>query len=104
MHNEFTAIIEKDGKWYIAYGPGNNMTVVSSLQVFIDHFVRDNSEVFLIISGSLFGMMSEKVLSSSSPLYGRRNKDIFLQGKKGERWENLYLKEFKEDTEIKRGK
>jgi predicted RNase H-like HicB family nuclease len=21
MHNEFTAIIEKDGKWYIAYSP-----------------------------------------------------------------------------------
>ena len=22
MHNEFTAIIEKDGDWYIAYCPG----------------------------------------------------------------------------------
>ena len=21
MHNEFTAIIERDGKWYIAYSP-----------------------------------------------------------------------------------
>ncbi|MGE5342195.1 MAG: ATP-binding protein [Candidatus Omnitrophota bacterium] len=56
----------------------NDKTVVGSLQVFIDHFVREKSNLFLIISGSLFGMMSEKVLSSSSPLYGRRNRDIFL--------------------------
>lgn len=75
--------IGKDEKIYIwidefSYLVKNDKTMVSSLQVFIDHFVRDEADLFLVVSGSLFGLMSEKVLSSTSPLYGRRNRDIFL--------------------------
>lgn len=56
----------------------SDKSMVSAVQVFVDHFVRNTSNLFFIVSGSLFGMMSEKVLASSSPLYGRRNRDILL--------------------------
>ena len=38
------------------------------------------SSVFIALSGSMLGLMSEKVLSYASPLYGRRTRDIFLEG------------------------
>ncbi|MCP4216218.1 MAG: AAA family ATPase, partial [bacterium] len=84
MFDYMTRLIGKEEKMYIwidefSYLIKNDKSVVSSLQIFIDHFVRENSNLYFIISGSLFGMMSEKVLSASSPLYGRRNRDIFLQ-------------------------
>ena len=56
----------------------NDASVVSVIQKFIDSFVRD-SKLFLIVSGSLYGLMSEKVLSNSSPLYGRRTRDLLLK-------------------------
>ena len=55
----------------------NDPSFPSILQKFIDKIVR-NSNIFFIVSGSLFGIMKEKVLSYSSPLYGRRTKDILL--------------------------
>lgn len=39
-----------------------------------------SSNILIILSGSLLGLMSEKVLSYSSPLYGRRSRDILLEG------------------------
>lgn len=51
--------------------------VTSYFQQFIDHFLR-NSKIFLIISGSILGLMSEKILSNSSPLYGRRTRDLLM--------------------------
>jgi len=56
----------------------NDPSITSSLQKFYDDFVKP-SHLFVIASGSLFGLMSEKVLSSSSPLYGRRTRDILLK-------------------------
>ncbi|MEA1994524.1 MAG: ATP-binding protein [Euryarchaeota archaeon] len=51
--------------------------VLSTLQKFWDiHF--SSSPVFVVLSGSLLGLMSEMVLSHASPLYGRRTRDIFL--------------------------
>lgn len=83
MFDYLEKLIKKEEKIYLwmdefSYLIKNDRTVVSSLQIFIDHFVREGASLFLIISGSLFGMMSEKVLSSASPLYGRRNRDILL--------------------------
>ena len=37
-----------------------------------------NTNIFIVLSGSLLGLMGEKVLSQSSPLYGRRSRDILL--------------------------
>ena len=55
----------------------NDPSLPSVLQKFIDKVLR-RSKIFFIVSGSLFGIMREKVLSHSSPLYGRRTKDILL--------------------------
>lgn len=55
----------------------NDPFLPSSLQKFIDKVIR-RSNIFFIVSGSLLGIMREKVLSYSSPLYGRRTKDILL--------------------------
>ena len=38
------------------------------------------SSAFIVLSGSMLGLMSEKVLSYASPLYGRRTRDILLEG------------------------
>ncbi|HIQ49587.1 MAG TPA: ATP-binding protein [Nanoarchaeota archaeon] len=56
----------------------NDPSLPSVLQKFIDKVLR-KSKIFFIVSGSLFGIIKEKVLSHSSPLYGRRTKDILLQ-------------------------
>lgn len=56
----------------------NDAVLASSLQKFWDTFLS-KTECALLVSGSLFGMMSEQVLSSSSPLYGRRTRDLLLR-------------------------
>ena len=56
----------------------NDPTITSVLQKFIDSFLRE-SKIFLIVSGSLFGLMNEKVLSHASPLYGRRTRDMLIK-------------------------
>ncbi len=75
-------VLDKDDKFYIwidefSYIVKNSSGITSALQRFADRFLR-KSRIFLILSGSLFGIMNEKVLSSSSPLYGRRTRDILL--------------------------
>jgi len=76
-------VLDKEKTIYIwidefTYLIKNDQSITSTLQKFIDEFLR-NSKVYLVVSGSLFGLMSEKVLSSSSPLYGRRTRDILLK-------------------------
>jgi AAA+ ATPase superfamily predicted ATPase len=56
----------------------NDPSILSALQIFWDTFLS-KTRVFLIISGSLLGLMQESVLSSASPLYGRRTRDILLE-------------------------
>ncbi len=75
-------VLSKEKRIYIwidelSYVIKNDSSVTSVLQKFNDEFLRE-SRIFFITSGSLFGLMSEKVLSSSSPLYGRRTRDILL--------------------------
>lgn len=74
--------INLNEKFYIwidefSYLVKNDPFLPSSLQKFIDKVIR-RSNIFFIVSGSLLGIMREKVLSYSSPLYGRRTKDILL--------------------------
>ncbi|MHA1491170.1 MAG: ATP-binding protein [Promethearchaeota archaeon] len=63
--DEFTYLIKSDKR------------ILSILQKYWDTFFS-SSKGFIILSGSLLGLMSEKVLSYSSPLYGRRSRDILL--------------------------
>ncbi|MFH1200007.1 MAG: ATP-binding protein [Candidatus Micrarchaeota archaeon] len=75
--------LDRKSRFYIwidefSYLVKNDSSITSALQKFIDGFLRDSS-VFFIVSGSLFGLMSEKVLSHSSPLYGRRTRDLLLE-------------------------
>ncbi len=55
----------------------SDKTILSTLQRLWDLKFSDTN-IFVVLSGSLLGLMSEKVLSHSSPLYGRRNRDILL--------------------------
>ncbi|MGQ9721758.1 MAG: ATP-binding protein [Candidatus Jordarchaeum sp.] len=78
-----TRIIPKNEKLLIvidefSYLIRSDKTILSALQKFWDTFLA-NTKVFLLISGSLLGLMSEQVLSSASPLYGRRTRDILLE-------------------------
>ena len=75
-------VLDPNKKFYIwidefPYLMKTSPELPSVLQQFIDDFLR-KSNIFFIISGSLFGIIREKVLSSSSPLYGRRTRDILL--------------------------
>lgn len=63
--DEFTYLIKSDKR------------ILSVLQKYWDTFFSF-SNVLIILSGSLLGLMSKKVLSHSSPLYGRRTRDILL--------------------------
>jgi len=76
-------IIPKDKKIYItidefSYFIKNDPALASALQKFWDQFLR-KTNIFLLVSGSIFGLMSKKILSASSPLYGRRTRDILLR-------------------------
>ncbi len=64
--DEFTYLIKSDKR------------ILSVLQKCWDTFFS-KSNILIILSGSLLGLMSEKVLSSASPLYGRRTRDILLK-------------------------
>ncbi|NJD78653.1 MAG: ATP-binding protein [Candidatus Methanoperedens sp.] len=53
--------------------------ILSVLQKYWDtSFAASN--ICLLLSGSMLGLMSEMVLSYASPLYGRRSRDILLEG------------------------
>lgn len=76
-------VLDKKKRMYIwidefSYVIKNDPPVASVLQKFCDNFLR-NSNIFFMASGSIFGLMSEKILSNSSPLYGRRTRDILLK-------------------------
>ncbi len=60
-----------------SYFVKNDHAILSVLQKFWDIFLSKTKVVFLV-SGSIFGLMSEQVLSSASPLYGRRDRDFLL--------------------------
>ena len=55
----------------------SDKSVLSAMQAFIDNHLRKTKSI-MIVSGSMFGLMSEQVLSYASPLYGRRDRDIRL--------------------------
>jgi len=55
----------------------SDKTILSTLQRLWD-LKFSGTDIFIVLSGSLLGLMSEKVLSYSSPLYGRRSRDILL--------------------------
>ncbi|HKZ55175.1 MAG TPA: ATP-binding protein [Anaerolineales bacterium] len=65
--DEFTYVIQADTQ------------VPSLLQRAWDHELRDQSEVFLILTGSLAGMIQRHVLDYQAPLYGRATARIRLQ-------------------------
>lgn len=76
-------IFPKDKRFYIVldeftYIVKNSPEILSYLQKFWDDFMK-KTKVFFVICGSLFGMMEEKVLSESSPLYGRRTRDLLIR-------------------------
>ncbi len=82
LFDYLTKMIPRDARFYFiidefSYILKNDPSIASALQKFWDTFLRE-TRVFLLISGSLFGMMSENVLSSTSPLYGRRTRDLLL--------------------------
>ena len=56
----------------------NDRALIPALQQFWDSFLS-RTRVMLILSGSLLGLMTDEVLMSSSPLYGRRTRDILLR-------------------------
>ena len=60
-----------------SYAIKSDRKILSDLQRVWDHKFS-KSDIMLIISGSLLGMMKDDVLSHTSPLYGRRSRDILL--------------------------
>ncbi|PKK85136.1 MAG: ATP-binding protein [Thermoplasmata archaeon HGW-Thermoplasmata-1] len=76
-------IVPRAERFYIAIDEfsfivKNDKGFASAIQKFWDSFLS-KTNAFLLVSGSLFGVMSEDVLSSSSPLYGRRTRDMRLR-------------------------
>lgn len=55
----------------------NDPSVLSALQKVWDHNFA-NSEWYILLSGSILSLMSDCALSYTSPLYGRRTRDILL--------------------------
>ncbi|MDO8740009.1 MAG: ATP-binding protein [Candidatus Woesearchaeota archaeon] len=83
LFSYLSKVLDKKKRIYIwidefSYLIKNDHSITSVLQKFIDDFIR-NSNVFFIVSGSIYGLMSQEVLSHSSPLYGRRTRDLLLK-------------------------
>lgn len=57
----------------------NDRSVLSALQKAWDT-AFSGSQWCILLCGSMLGLMSELALSSTSPLYGRRTRDILLEG------------------------
>jgi AAA+ ATPase superfamily predicted ATPase len=57
----------------------NDRSVLSALQKHWDTQLS-SSGICIILSGSMLGLMSKMVLSHASPLYGRRSRDLLLEG------------------------
>jgi len=56
----------------------NDQSLLSTLQKVWDHSLA-GSEWYLLLSGSILSLMSDLALSSTSPLYGRRTRDMLLR-------------------------
>lgn len=63
--DEFTYLVAKD------------KSILSILQKYYDLYFKD-MKIFIIITGSLIGIINDKILSYESPLYGRRTGNILL--------------------------
>lgn len=57
----------------------SDKSILSTLQKYWDTALS-SSNIYIILSGSMLGLMSEMVLSHASPLYGRRSRDLLLEG------------------------
>jgi hypothetical protein len=57
----------------------SDKSILNTLQKYWDTALSA-SNIFIILSGSMLGLMSEMVLSHASPLYGRRSRDLLLEG------------------------
>ena len=57
----------------------SDKSILSTLQKYWDTELS-SSNICIILSGSMLGLMSEMVQSHASPLYGRRSRDILLEG------------------------
>lgn len=55
-----------------------NRALLSTLQHLIDHTLQ-NSRLFLILCGSYMGFMEKEVLSSKSPIFGRRTAQLHMK-------------------------
>lgn len=77
-----TKVIPKDERFYIVldeftYLSKNDRSIISKFQRLWDTFLS-KTKVFFVICGSDLGMIHDAVLSYTSPLYGRRSRDILL--------------------------
>jgi len=61
-----------------SYAIKSDPKITSDLQRAWDESLS-KKKVMLIVCGSMLSLMSEEVLSSASPLYGRRTRDLLLQ-------------------------
>lgn len=57
----------------------SDKTILGALQRYWDT-TFSTSNICIILSGSMLGLMSDLVLSHASPLYGRRSREILLEG------------------------
>lgn len=76
-------INEKSGKKIIVFDEfqwmcNNSEELLTSLQYYWDTKWKDRKDIFLILCGSSVSFMLGKVLSESSPLFGRRTRSINL--------------------------
>lgn len=60
------------------YLANSNPSVLSMLQHLIDHCLKDG-KLFLVLCGSYMGFMEKEVLSSKSPLFGRRTGQLHMK-------------------------
>ncbi len=77
-----TKVLPQDQKIFFvidefSYLLKNGPSISSILQKFWDTFLS-TTKIFFLVSGSLFGLMQDNILSSTSPLYGRRTRDLLL--------------------------
>ena len=83
LFNYLVKIIPQGKRFYFvidefSYLIKSDKSLVSILQRIWDKTLS-RSKIFFIVSGSLLGMMLEHVLSYSSPLYGRRTRDLLIE-------------------------
>jgi AAA+ ATPase superfamily predicted ATPase len=85
-HGAFSFIAEKarERRFILAidefpYLASGDKSIKSVLQNIIDHSLK-NTQLYLILCGSQIGFMEKQVLSSKSPLFGRRTSQFRLEG------------------------